>query len=125
MTHTERAKRYRTAADYIAALPPEKFNQENWFCGTAACVAGNICLMLGWRPSGPEGYVDKGDTKMEVESVANDFLGLDHPDRRNDGFTLFDPDAKWQTSAAAAVELLRRADVEDKLAAEAGETETK
>lgn len=31
-------------------LHPEQWDQQEWFCGTAACLAGHICLQHGWQP---------------------------------------------------------------------------
>lgn len=33
---------------------PETWNQRNWHCGTAFCMAGHVCLLAGYEPVNPE-----------------------------------------------------------------------
>ena len=64
--------------DYIEAHP-EKHDQTDWFCGTAACFAGHAALMSGWTIVTSQknaGMVTNGDCIRYVPGVARDALGL-------------------------------------------------
>lgn len=62
--------------------------QEHWFsrndggCGTAACLAGTLCLLDGWEPHGwsdwgTAGMAIKDGRIREVDVVAMDILGCE------------------------------------------------
>jgi hypothetical protein len=56
---------------------PEEWNQENWFCGTAACFAGHAVLMDGWEVVHEDGgMIEKGGEQSPVELVAQRLLDL-------------------------------------------------
>jgi hypothetical protein len=45
-----RTSPYLTAAMTHIINHPEEWDQQDWFCGTKACLAGRICLQVGYVP---------------------------------------------------------------------------
>jgi hypothetical protein len=70
----ERFKNVRYQDSRIAVLQPD----ENWSCGTTACLAGWTALLAGWRPiSGFNDSVYRDGAVDSASGVAADILGLD------------------------------------------------
>lgn len=51
--------------------------QHSWFCGSACCVAGKICLDAGWTKDIGDAYVTKNGVVSTASEVANAELGLE------------------------------------------------
>jgi len=77
--------------DYIEANPKE-WNQDVWFCGTAACFAGRATLLHGDKRAPGLDAVDVIPTedqrrRVYVRTRARQLLGINHSDADD----LFDP----------------------------------
>jgi hypothetical protein len=57
---------------------PEEWDQERWFCGTAACFAGRAALMDGWEIVYGWGEIRKNGERRFAEGLAEDILGLSY-----------------------------------------------
>lgn len=60
---------------------PESLDMRSFFCGTAACIAGHVCLNDGWRHSGcclviKRGVCAPGESERDVAEVARDILNI-------------------------------------------------
>lgn len=61
---------------------PKSIDMRSFFCGTAACIAGHVCLNDGWRHSGgylviKRGVCAPGESERDVAEVAKNILKLD------------------------------------------------
>src|SRR5574337_895338 len=78
----------------IVIAHPREWRQESWFCGTAACLAGRMCLMAGATPlphatvDANAGIVAYGSRTLPAYELAAELAGL--YDREADW--LFSPD---------------------------------
>ena len=62
---------------------PDQWEQGQWFCGTAACLAGRICLLAGAQPIDPDrtdqydsGMVVYGGEEVHASQLAQHLAGL-------------------------------------------------
>lgn len=98
---------------------PRRYNQATWIdthpssrylrdqqppCGTVACMAGNACLMEGYKQANPQSSdfdmvsPDGDNTEVEVEVAARMILDLSE----SQADKLFDPEASgWDKDARA------------------------
>lgn len=83
MPTAEELRRLDRVVDHIETHP-EGWDQGQWVCDTAACIAGRTALMDGWQPyySGSivtpaTNLVIKDGVVREVAVVARKLLGLD------------------------------------------------
>jgi hypothetical protein len=73
---------------------PKSWNQSYWFCGTAACFAGHVCILSGDKPVFEEFEDENGDwveddrsavisvagggDRKDADDRAQELLGLTH-----------------------------------------------
>jgi hypothetical protein len=69
-------KEIRGLIRYLKALPPKRYHQDGYFCGTTACLAGHEALRRGWKRSRIPGMVKKNEVVERVFDVAQQSLGL-------------------------------------------------
>jgi hypothetical protein len=109
-----------------AETHPEQHDQSRWFvrtdCGTAACLAGTMAILGGWKPvdwyrwdDGSEStvMVSKGDRKFLVDMVA---LSLIDPAVEPDGAGAVDHPALQLFGAQNTLDDIKR--IRDELAGE-------